>query len=511
MLRRAEPHSGNRLERNHSAVKEDQATMLRTVKPHLLNRARTKVVATLGPACADEKSLTQLIQAGVDVFRLNMAHGTREEHTATFTKVRRLSEELDEPIAILVDLAGPKIRLGELLEDPLELEEGQPVAFVRANPETPYELVSAYEELIDDLEVGNRVMLADGTVSFRVLEKTENSAKCVVVQGGTLRSRQGVNLPGVHVSTPSLTPTDRDNAEWAVEVGADFISLSFVRTADDIAELKKITGNGNSTSGRARIIAKIEKPEALDNLHAIVREADGVMVARGDLGVEIDVSWMAMAQKEIIRTCNRLQKPVITATQMLDSMQHNRYPTRAEATDVANAILDGTDACMLSGETAIGDYPVQAVKMMESIALATEGMLSDRNPLPQAEVDAEGLHQITQSVVYGAEEIARHLKARLIVVASHSGATALAMSNRRCDVPVIGVSDSPTTLRQMNLFWGVVPVTGAPTQSSAELARHIETWGRERDYLHSDDRILVIRGTRLGSEVQNVLVVHELT
>ncbi len=485
--------------------------MPRTAKSPLFKRARTKVVATLGPACDTEDKMAALIHAGVDVFRLNMAHGTREQHIDTFDTVRRVSEQLGEPIAILVDLAGPKIRLGELLKDPLDCHEGQEVTFVRSDPKHAYEFVSTYDRLIDDLEVGNRVMLADGTVSFEVVERSSDTARCVVVQGGILRSRQGVNLPGAHVSAPSMTEQDRDNAAWATQKGADFISLSFVRTAQDISELKKITAPASSTASRARIIAKIEKPEALENLHAIVWEADGVMVARGDLGVEIDVARMPMAQKRIIQTCNRLQKPVITATQMLDSMQHNRFPTRAEATDVANAILDGTDACMLSGETAIGEYPVAAVKMMESIALATESMLVDRGPLPQAEVDAEGVHQITQAVVYGAEDIARHANVRMIVVASHSGATALAMSNRRSSVPIIGVSDSACTLRQMNLFWGVVPLAGAPTQSTGELAKHVENWGREHQYLKSDDRILVMRGTRLGSDVQNVMVVHELS
>ena len=315
--------------------------------------------------------------------------------------------------------------------------------------------MTTYPLLVDEVAVGNTIMLADGAVSMLVEEKTDDHVRCRVVQPGLVRSRQGLNLPGAKLSAPAMDDDDREHARWAAENGIDFIGLSFVRQAADVRELKNLLAQRGSP---AQVIAKIEKPEALAVLEEIVTAADGVMVARGDLGVEIDVARMPMVQKQIIATCQRHQKPVIIATQMLESMQSSRRPTRAEVTDIANAIIDGGDACMLSGETAIGQYPCEAVEMMNQVALATEELYRDRAPLPPTAFSVAGLHPITRAVVHGAGQIAFEIKASLIIVASHSGATGLALSKQRNYPPIVGVSDSQECLRQMSLLWGIIPL-----------------------------------------------------
>ncbi len=470
-------------------------------------RARTKVVATVGPACSRAEQLTELVEAGVDVFRLNMAHGTLGEHAELIEIIRQVSEELCRPVAILVDLAGPKIRLGELVGGEINCVEGAKFRFIRGDvAREPNELVSTYEKLVDELEIGNRVMLADGTVSMLVEEQNEDFAQCRVMQPGIIRSRQGINLPGAKLSVPGMTKRDCQHAVWAAESGVDFVSLSFVRSADDVRALQAML---RACGSQAKVIAKIEKPEALDHLEEIIAAADGAMVARGDLGVEIDIARVPLAQKRIIAMCNAMQKPVITATQMLDSMHHSRYPTRAEATDVANAILDGTDACMLSGETAIGEYPRESVETMRRIALEAEELFRDR-PAQLTPLDSPDLHRVTPAVLNGAGQMARQLDAKLMVVTSHSGATVLAVSKQRNYAPTIGVSDSPATLRTMCLQWGVIPMAGAPTHDVAELMRHVEQWGVANGTLLRGDRIVIVTGSQLTIGGHNLLTVLEI-
>jgi pyruvate kinase len=337
-----------------------------------------------------------------------------------------------------------------------------------------------------------------------------------------------VNLPGVKLSVAAMSPDDWRHAEWAAGAGADFVSLSFVRSPVEVQLLKELLRTRGS---RARVVAKIEKREAIDDLDAIVEAADVVMVARGDLGVEIDVATVPMVQKQIIRTCQRYQKPVIVATQMLDSMQHARRPTRAEATDVANAILDGADACMLSGETAIGDHPRLVVEMMRRIASETEKQyLADRwhylegrfqaargsagvpvqEFLPAPEFLVEGLHPITQAVVDGASRIAGELDARLFVVASKSGLTAIARSKRRGAVPTVGLSDDPATLRQMALYWGVTPLAAVATTEANAILEHVTAWGLREGRLQRGDRILLVAGSGFGTGGHNMALVHEV-
>ena len=396
---------------------------------HTIDRppSQTKIVATLGPASSEPAKLAELIQAGVDVFRINTAHGTREDHQAAVDKVREASRQANCPIGILVDLAGPKIRLGELPGGSITCKTGDKLTFVRGqSPSLPWQLTSTYETLIDELHPGDRVMLADGTVELRVESKTAETAVCRVVQGGTFRSRQGINLPGVKLSAPSLGEKDRDNARWAASAGVDYLGLSFVRKVEDVQDLKTLL---QSVGGTCRVIAKIEKPEALESLEAIVAAADGIMVARGDLGVEIDIAQVPLVQKRIIALCNQARKPVIIATQMLESMHHSRLPTRAEVTDVANAILDGADACMLSGETAVGEYPREAVEMMHRIALATETLLRQPPTSPGTGTSrlakTQAGNPITEATTCAACRLAEEVGAKLIVVASVSGETAL--------------------------------------------------------------------------------------
>ena len=479
-------------------------------------RARTKIVATVGPACETEEQLAGLLTAGVDVFRLNMAHLDIERAGSICQAVRRLEDQFEQPVAVLVDLAGPKIRLGELPGGQLECRRDEHYDFVRVGAgdrpdntpdDAPPELTCTYEALVDDLSVDDPIMLADGTVSMVVEEKQPDRLRCRVVQAGTIRSRQGINLPGVRLKVPALGEIDRQHAEWAAGADVDFVSLSFVRTPDEISELRQLLTTRGSD---ARVIAKIEKREAVERLEEIVAEADGVMVARGDLGVEIDIAEVPLAQKRIITTCSHFQRPVIVATQMLDSMHHATRPTRAEATDVANAILDGADACMLSGETAIGEHPRLAVEMMNRIALATEEKLLDRQPRQAPGLPVEGLHDVSRAVVHGAGRIAYQLGARLVVVASHSGATALALSKQRSFVPTIGVSDQSSTMRQMCLYWGVTPTLGIPARDVEQLMKHADRWGIAAGCITPGDYLVVVAGSNLTEGVHDMVVVHKV-
>jgi pyruvate kinase len=471
------------------------------------NRARTKIVATVGPACGSVEMLVKLIQAGVSVFRINTAHGTLLERQQKLAAIREASTQSGWPVGILVDLAGPKMRLGELHTDPTHCEVGETYRFVRGvKSEAADELTCSYAPLVSELAVGDNVMLADGTVSMTVTGKSPDEVRCKVTGGGMLRSRQGINLPGAKLSVTSLTEADMANATWAAKNDIDIVSLSFVRKAIDVLLLKELL---RSQGSKAMVIAKIEKPEAVQQLPEIVGAADGVMVARGDLGVEMDVAEIAVVQKRIVGECQRQGKPVIVATQMLDSMHHNRRPTRAEATDVANAILDGTDACMLSGETAIGDFPVEAVETMNRIMLATEPLLKE-HPLRPVEVLGGDVHPITAAAVRASVTLAEQVGARLVVVATRGGGTCRMRSKQRDFIPTIGVSDAGDVLRRLTLLWGVTPLAGAPVQDGPQLRAFIDRWGREQGLLQVGDRVVFVTGTNFYPMAQNILVIHEV-
>ncbi|WP_442484684.1 pyruvate kinase [Aeoliella sp. SH292] len=480
-------------------------------------RSYTKIVATVGPASQSPERIAELLQAGVNVFRLNMAHGTPEDQQPKVDIIRRVSEELNLPVAILADLAGPKIRLGEVENGCIYCERDAEYSFVDGDTGNgPHELTSTYEPLTSELSKGDSVMLADGTVIMQVIAKEPGRVRLKVTQAGDLRSRQGINLPGVKLSVPAISVSDHMHAIWAAKAKVDFVSLSFVRAPDEVKALKDILRSAGSNAG---VVAKIEKREALDRLEEIVAASDAVMVARGDLGVEIDVAEMPIQQKRIIRVCHRYEKPVIIATQMLESMHESSRPTRAEVTDVANAVLDGADACMLSGETAIGKFPVKAVEMMNSIARVTESAIPTLMWRDSERTEYATRHDVTRAVVSGAGLMAKQLKAKTLVVASHSGGTALALSQQRNLVPTMGVSTKESTLRKMCLYWGVTPVRGAPACDMQGLIRHADEWARHTCGAKKGDRIVIVGGSHLtagpdgeqmASGVHDVVVVHEV-
>lgn len=470
--------------------------------------ACTKIVATLGPASDSVEMITELIRAGADVFRINTAHGNRASHQQTLDNVRQASAAADFHAAVLVDLAGPKIRLGQLIKEPLQLDEGTTVSFVAGdNSPSERELTSTYKELVSELEVDDRVMLADGLVALRVTQVTPQRAECVVTGGGEIRSRQGINLPGVKLSVPAMLPRDVDNAIWAAKNDVDIISLSFVRSPDDVNSLRDLLREHDS---KAIIVAKIEKPEALECLEDIVDATDAIMVARGDLGVEIDIAETPVAQKRIIRVCRSKIKPVIVATQMLESMHHHSRPTRAEVSDVANAILDGADACMLSGETAIGDHPIKALQTMNHIMCCTENDLaSTAISFAQKQHRKVGrVHEVTSAMTEAATNVAESINAKLVVIATRSGNTAWVKSQSRSIIPTLGVSESVETLRRMNLMWGIKPFHVDTVGDPAEFIEAMCTWGRENDLLEAGDRVVFMTGTKLVDKVHNSVVVH---
>lgn len=479
--------------------------------PTTASPVKTKIVATLGPASRSPEMLEQLLVAGVDVFRLNFAHGTHAEHAETIANVRAVSQKLQRVVGLLCDLSGPKIRLGELPSEGLRCRFGAQFEFVRTPDPTRHDqLTCTYEPLIDDLRVGDRILLADGVVSMRVVEidRAAGRAVCDVVQPGVLRSKQGVNLPGVALSTPAITAKDAEDLQFALDQGLDFVSLSFVRSANDIRDLRqRIAAHGTKTP--PWIVAKIEKTEAIAELEAILKETDAVMVARGDLGVEADIACVPSLQKRIIRLCNEYRIPVITATQMLDSMQRSELPTRAEVSDVANAILDGTDAVMLSGETAIGEHPVGAVQMMGRIAQDAERLLRSR---PMADTPSSSRSRataITEAVVHGAGRAAEHLQADLIAVATRGGKTAMALSKQRYPMPILALTDRMPIARRMTLMWGVIPFkTPAVELSPNDLLKYVQEMGRELQLLNSGSKLIVVGSSDWSTEWHDMVLAY---
>jgi pyruvate kinase len=420
---------------------------------------RTKIVATIGPASRTPKMLTQLIEAGVNVFRLNFSHGTHEEHSAVLADIRRISHEMDRHVAVLQDLCGPKMRLEPVPGDVLECGLNDEFTIVSGAPEGKRELACSYRELPNDLSPGDMVLFADGTVAMTVVDTAPGRARLRVTLPGRVRSRQGLNLPKTDLAVSSLTEKDLKDLDWTARHAGDvdFVALSFVRGAEDVARLRRELDARRCTS---EIVVKIEKPQAVQNLDAIVAATDAVMVARGDLGVEMDVDRVPAIQKRIIAACNQAHRPVITATQMLNSMEHSSRPTRAEASDVFNAVLDGTDAVMLSGESAIGEYPVETVRTMGRICAAAEAYLrSDESQTRVGSASLAGLiDPVTEAAVDAACLMARHLDAKLIVVAAESGRPARALANRGPAAAILALPPTAQMAQRLCLCRGVVPV-----------------------------------------------------
>jgi len=410
---------------------------------------RTKIVATLGPATGADEPIAALIDAGVNVVRVNASHGTAEVRGRWIAAVRRLAEARGVPVAVLVDLQGPRIRVGAL-KAPRELIAGQEIVFAPDGEARKDELPTTYAELAQDARVGARILLNDGLLAVEVTRVEPPRVWARVVDGGTLTAHKGMNLPGLQVSAPALTEKDREDVADAVQWGADYLALSFVRRAEDMAELRSLVPPA------VKLVAKIEKATALDDLERILRASDAVMVARGDLGVELPFEEVPLVQKRLIREANRHGKPVITATQMLESMIHHPRPTRAEASDVANAILDGTDAVMLSAETATGDYPVEAVRAMDRIIRVMEPQAlagrDERRLAVREDVTVE------DAIALGTAAVARMLKTPLIVTLTRGGFTARKVAATRPSVPILAVTTEVATYRQLALVWGVQTV-----------------------------------------------------
>jgi pyruvate kinase len=480
---------------------------------------RTKIVATIGPASRSPEMLERLIQAGVNVFRLNFSHGTHEEHFEVIRAARDIAARLHRPVALLQDLSGPKIRTGKVAGNGVELVKGARLAITTdTSIEGAAELISTtYEPLPRDVKAGDPILLDDGNLELRVVGVSGGRVLCEVVDGGTLRSHKGMNLPGVALSTPALTEKDRRDLQFGVQHQVDYVAMSFVRRAEDVLEAKALI---RSMGEAIPVIAKIEKPEAVDNLESILAATDGVMVARGDLGVELGTEDVPIVQKRIIAMANVAGKVVITATQMLESMIENPRPTRAEASDVANAILDGTDAVMLSGESAVGKFPVETVETMARIADYTEehGMGSirprradaRRGDQPQAAPAGPGT-PITRSLTRVAASVAEELGCKLILAFTESGITARLVAGHRPRMPVVAVTHDDRVYRRLALWWGVVPLKSEFVENTDDLLAAGEERLKARGLVQKGDTILMLSGHSRAAAATNMLRVHTVS
>lgn len=447
---------------------------------------RTKIVATIGPASRSRDVIQQMLAAGMNVARLNFSHGDYKDHAETIALLRQVANAEATPLTLLQDLQGPKIRVGQLPEGSIELVEGEQVNLVPLSEEETQGIGIDYPYLAEEAQPGMQVLLDDGLLELVVEAIEGNRVTCRVVQGGTLKSRKGVNLPDLNLRLPSLTDKDKQDIQFGIEQGVDIISLSFVRRAEDLWELREyLAAHGASDMP---VLAKIEKPQAVENLSAILGVADAIMVARGDLGVEMRVEKVPLLQKQIIRECNYRSIPVITATQMLESMIHNPRPTRAEASDVANAILDGTDAVMLSGESAVGAFPVQAVKMLARIAADVEPHLEFDN-MPAYRNDET--HALGEALT----TITQILDLRAIACFTETGYTATIASGERVKPMIVAFTDRPRVYHWMNLLWGVKPILLDTLPLTFEgMIAVAENQLKERQIATEGDKILILGG-----------------
>ena len=471
---------------------------------------RTKIVATMGPACGSAEMLYTLFEAGVDVCRLNFSHGTLDDHLLMLRHIREAAARWNQPIAILGDLGGPKIRLGKIADNNghggIPVKVGDELVIQRAAClGENLRVSSTYTNLVDDVQIGHRVLIEDGMLRFVCTEKNYNELRCNCTVGGILKSSKGINLPNTTVAVPSITDRDWECAQWAIENDLDYLALSFVRKAEDLALLREHLVNKGSD---IHLIAKIEKAEALRQIDAIVEQCDGLMVARGDLGVEMDVAQVPIIQKELIRRCRTAGKPVIVATQMLQSMIEQPSPTRAEVSDVANAIFDGTDAVMLSGETSVGRFPAGAVHTMAHIAEQTENYLIQNHAGGEPMLKLKTM-QLSAAVARGVWQIVQDLKAALVVLWSQTGATARIFSKMHFPVPIIALSSDHRALRRMALHYGVIPRELAPPADMVSLVGQVDKIVQEQNFAPTGSRIVIVAGSALGTpNTLNGVVIH---
>ena len=475
---------------------------------NLLRQA--KIVATLGPASNSEPVFRQLVRAGLDVARLNFSHGSHEDKQALIHMIRKVSREERKPLCILADLQGPKIRTSKLVDHkPVLLVAGETITITPREIDGTKELVGTiFKTLAENVEKGSRILLSDGLIELVVTEVNGGDVVCEIINGGKLGENKGINLPGVAVKVPALTEKDDIDLEFALRAGADAIAVSFVRTAEDINLVRDRIAYYGSASW---IIAKLEKPQAIDNLEAILAVADGIMVARGDLGVEVPPEKVPAIQKHIIRRAADFRKPVITATQMLESMIDNPRPTRAEVSDVANAIYDGSDAVMLSGESAMGAYPVLAVKMMASIVAEAE------HNIAAAKLEGTAVTRIRHKTLSVAETIceatahaAEDLDLRGIAIFTETGATAIKLSKYQPAAPIYAFSSVEVTINRLNLLWGTIPIHCAKVQTTEAMVELAETLLEQNGYVKKGEVVAIVAGTGTKTGSTNFLRLHKL-
>ncbi|AZN40229.1 pyruvate kinase [Paenibacillus albus] len=469
---------------------------------------KTKIVCTIGPSSESLENTKKLINAGMNVARLNFSHGDFEEHGNRIKNIRQACEELGKTVAILLDTKGPEIRLGKLKEEPIELVQGDTITL------TTEEILGdrnripvTYSNLPADVEEGSTILIDDGLIGLTVEEIEGTEIKCRIVNSGPIKSKKGVNVPGVHISLPGITEKDANDIIFGVQQGVDFIAASFVRKATDVLEIRELLEKHGAS--HIQIISKIENQQGVDNLDEILEVSDGLMVARGDLGVEIPAEEVPLVQKKMIQKCNLAGKPVITATQMLDSMQRNPRPTRAEASDVANAVFDGTDAIMLSGETAAGKYPVESVQTMSRIAVRAEETLSYREIFTrQANAQQK---TVTEAISQAVANSALDLNAKAIITSTESGYTARMISKYRPKSPIIAVTPVEQVMRRLALIWGVTPVLGTPAETTDEMFDIAVQGGISSGMVKLGDTVIITAGVPVGrSGSTNLIKIHTI-
>lgn len=470
---------------------------------------KTKIICTMGPNTDNKDLLRKLMENGMDIARLNFSHGDYEEQGRRIKLIKELREELGKPIAILLDTKGPEIRVRDMKDGKALIEEGKKVTLTTREVTGDETLIPiTYEQLPEDVRKGNRILIDDGLMELMVLNVQETEIECMVVSGGYVASKKGINVPNVRVNLPAITEKDKEDIRFGIENGIDFIAASFVRNADAIREIREIV---NECNANVSIIAKIENEEGVCNVDSIIEAADGIMVARGDLGVEIPPEEVPFIQKRIINKCNHAFKPVITATQMLDSMMRNPRPTRAEVTDIANAIYDGTDAIMLSGETAVGKHPIEALKMMVGVAKATEMHLDYGLLLKEGQ---ENKHKgISNAVSFSAVTTADNVNAKLILTSTYSGGTARLISMYRPEAQIVGLSPNENILRKMQILWGVHPLYVKEADSTDEILQNAVDVVKENNMVSAKDIVVVTGGgpaSKNTAGVTNMIKVVEV-
>ena len=471
----------------------------------MMSKPRIKFVATLGPACASPEVFTKLLHAGLNVARLNFSHGTHEQKKQYVEMIRACAGQ--SPVAIMADLCGPKIRVGTIQNNAMPLEPGD-ILTIQRDPIVgeKHRISTNYPALVDDVEIGQRVLIDDGAIRMIATEKTKDELKCQVTTGGILQSNKGFNLPHTKINLPSITEKDWKDVDFALEHDLDYVALSFVRSAADIIELRNYLDKKGS---KIHIVSKIEMPQAIHNLPAIIDASNVVLVARGDLGVEMDLTSVSLLQKDIVNACHEAGKPVIVATQMLQSMVDSPSPTRAEVSDVTNAILDGADALMLSGETAVGKYPVGAIHVLHEIAVhVKQYVIRNKLGVPAPKLLQEAHHR-TAALAHGVKDVAQDINAGLVVVWSQAGGSARYLSKHRFLIPVIALSTDPAAVRRMALYFGITPMLAQIPKHFDDLPKFVDDLCAANKLAKPGDRVIIVAGAPLGIVgVTNSMSVH---